>query len=565
MDSNGVIFQTEEGKNNPITESLLSAGGQKLVENYQRVLDHLKPRGEIATVHVDEIASKVALLYEKVRKIIDWKEEHLIRRGAIERVLKRRLISEMSRQKLIPIPNVDPHKAAEPMVLELIRGGHFTNDKIPQAKIGEVEKVLRKYIYILENNPLYGSANIKDKINLYNWLLEVAASEIEDTLEPPLKENLLINFMTETILEGIRVAPGTDLSEEEKRLQTYIAVHRALFHLDAPLISYHLIKYRYFPNWTNMEEAQLEKITKNITDLRKRIEDDLAHPFSSHFQKICEKYDTVYLILGDILEKLSDHPETISETFSDPALLEPQVKKSYDERLSTLKSRLTRAAIYSTLSIFVAGAFSLFVIEVPLAKLFYGKFSPLAVLVDILIPTAVMFLLVIIIKPPGEENFTRVVKETNKIVYKSEEKDIYEIKARKKKGWIISLTIGLLYALTSLISMALVFWIFQIARVPVTSLYIDTLNVAMIVFAALIIRQRAKEMIIEEKTSFSQFFLDVLSIPVAKLGQWLSVKWKEYNIVSVFFTAIVDIPFLTITEFIESWSNFLKEKKAEIR
>ena len=565
MDNNGIIFRTEEEKSNTNPESLLSAGGQKLVENYQRVLDSLKPRGEIATIHVDEIASKVALIYERIRKIIDWKEEHLIRRGAIERVLKRRLISEMSRNKLIPFPNVDPEKAAEPMVLELIRGGHFTNDKIPQAKIKDVEKVLKKYIYILENNPLYDSVNIKDKINLYNWLLEIAASEIEDTLEPPLKENLLINFMTETILERIRVSPGANLPEEEKRLQTYIAVHRALFHLDAPLISCHLIKYRYFSNWTDLGENQLEEVTKKITDLWKRIEEDLGHPFSSHFQKICEKYDTVYLILGDILEKLSKQPESINESFSDPAFLEPLIKESYDKRLSTLKSRLTRAAIYSTLSIFVAGALSLFVVEVPLAKLFYGSFSPLAVLVDILIPTAVMFLLVIIIKLPGEENFTRVVKETNKIVYKSEEKDIYEIKARKKKGWLMGLTIGLLYVLTSSISMALVFWVFRIARVPVTSLYIDTLNVAMIVFAALIIRQRAKEMTIEEKTSFSQFLLDVLSIPVARLGQWLSVKWKEYNIVSVFFTAIVDIPFLTITEFIENWSNFLKEKKAEIR
>jgi len=43
-------------------------------------------------IYVDEIASKVAKAYETVRRIVDWKEEHLIRRAAIERVIKRRFV-----------------------------------------------------------------------------------------------------------------------------------------------------------------------------------------------------------------------------------------------------------------------------------------------------------------------------------------------------------------------------------------------------------------------------------------------------------------------------------------
>jgi hypothetical protein len=86
----------------------------------------------------------------------------------------------------------------------------------------------------------------------------------------------------------------------------------------------------------------------------------------------------------------------------------------------------------------------------------------------------------------------------------------------------------------------------------------------MVVFAGTIIRQRAKELTIEEKRGFWQFLLDILSVPVAKLGQWLSNKWREYNIVSVFLTVLVDMPFSTLVEFIESWSTFLKEKKAEL-
>jgi len=64
-------------------------------------------------IYVDEIASKVAKFYETVRRIVDWKEEHLIRRAAIERVLKRRFVSKVYGISIIP--DVKPADAAEPL------------------------------------------------------------------------------------------------------------------------------------------------------------------------------------------------------------------------------------------------------------------------------------------------------------------------------------------------------------------------------------------------------------------------------------------------------------------
>jgi hypothetical protein len=257
-------------------------------------------------------------------------------------------------------------------------------------------------------------------------------------------------------------------------------------------------------------------------------------------------------------------PAQISKTVSDQKNLIAYIQKAYNKRLSTLKSRLYRAAIYSTLSIFVAGSLSLFIFEIPLAKLFYGNFNPLAIVVDIMLPTILMFILVALVRPPKESNLDKVIKEIIKIVYQFEEKDVYEIDLRKKRRIIFNFLTSLLYLIVNGVSLALVFLMFRIAQVPVTSLYIDTLNVAMIVFAALVIRQRAKELTVEEKVTFWEFLIDVLSIPIAKIGQWLANKWREYNIVSVFFIALIDMPFSTFIEFIENWRSFLKEKQAEL-
>jgi hypothetical protein len=545
---------------NTKTSRDLSPGFENLIDSYSTALEELEIKSEVSAIHVDEIASKVAVLYEKVRKIIDWKEEHLLRRAAIERILKRRLISELSNYSILP--NANPQKMAEPLVLELIRGGHFLNNNIPGIRISEIEDILEKYIYVLENSPLANTVKVKERINFYTWIIEICACEIEETLDQPAKENLLLNFMTETLNKRILLGKGMIMSPEEKIIQTYIAAHRTLYNLDNSIISYHLLKV-YYPQWLTPNKKLVSQITKNILEIKNNLENDLNHQHSSEFRKICEKYDTVFLIIGDIFNKLSKSEKEIKKTISQPKKLKKLVTEVYNNRLSTLKGRLTRAAIYSTLSILVASSLSLFIVEVPIAKLVYGEFSPLAITIDLLLPTLVMFLLVIAIKLPDQENLNLVIKEVLKVVYPQKEEDVYELRTHQR-GLVSNIIIKTVYAITSLGSIVFIFWLFWLAKIPLTSLILDTLNVSMVVFAGLIIRQRAKELTIDEKRGFWQFILDILSVPVAKLGQWLSNKWREYNIVSVFLTILVDMPFSSLVEFIESWSTFLKEKKAEL-
>ena len=567
MDKKVIFSQNSENDILDISEDegkVFSPPIGKLVKGYQKAF--LKPKSAKGPfIHVDEVASKVAAFYEKIRQIVDWKEEHLIRRGAIERILKRKLISELSGFSLVP--NLRISDITESLVLELIRGGHFPNDQIPQERIGAIQKTLEKCIYILEKAPLPSNgspAALKKRINFFNWILEIEACEIEEILDPPEKENALIECMTTSMEAKIHLRPADALTDEEKKKQIYIAVCRALFNLDAPIISYRLFKHRY-PQWKNLDEKTLAEVAGNIFSIQEEIEKDLNNPLSGEFLKICEKYDTIYLILNDVFEQFSDNVVKIPSELADEKKLERLAREAYGKKLSTLRIRLFRMAILSTLSIFIASSVSLFIIEVPLAKLFYGRFIPMAIFVDLMLPTALMFALVAMVRLPRKSNLEKLIEEIKKTVYLGEEKDIHEIKVGKKRSKVISFIIGLLYFLGSIVSLGFIFWIFKISRIPPTSIYIDTLNIAVIIFAALVIRQRAQELVVEEKNAVWEFLIDILSVPVAKVGQWLANKWKEYNIVSVFFTALIDMPFSALTEFIEHWSSFLKEKKSGIR
>ncbi len=523
-------------------------------------------------IYVDEVATKVAKFYELVRKIVDWKEEHLLRRGAVERMLKRRFISEIYGINILP--DINPAEIAEPFVMEVIRSGYFPNGKIAREKILDIQILLEKYLYILKNGSLKTDnvsegkskkelkAGIKKKINFYYWVIEIAACEIEDILDAPLRENALMDLMTECLVDKIKIVPEGRITEEEKYTQTYIAVHRTLYNLDAPIINYHLLKYKY-PDFFRSKEF-IPEFTEKVLDIWQELEGYLNHPKGSEFYNIAEKYDAAYLMIGDSMNKLEKSLDTLDEKVSEPHVFLALAEKSYKERLTTLKTRLLKLAVFSTLSIFVAGSASLVLFEIPIANFVHGKFFPWAIVADIGIPTLLMFVLVWMIRPPSEGNLDVVKEEVSKVIHVRDDSDVYEIRLNKRIRKALNFIFALIYLAGGLASLYFIYWIFKIAGVPWTSLYIDTVNVAMIVFAAMVIRQRAKELTIIEKENAVEFILDLFSIPLAKIGAWFSQKWKEYNIVSVFFVALVDFPFSSFVVTIEGWRNFIKEKRSEI-
>ncbi len=536
----------------------LSESTKKLISRYNLWQRSLKQK-DVPTIHVDEVAQKVAAFYEQIRTIIDWKEEHLMRRAAIIRNLKRRFL-DLELNNFSSTENI-----AEPLVIELIRGGYFPNDRIEESKIIDVKNIINKYVFIFKNSP--ENKKGKNGLNFYTSILEIAACEIEEALAPSIKEMALIDYMFVLMRERIKVHESIYtknlLQKEHTDIQIYIAVQQSLFKLDSPIISYNLIKYKY-PFWDSPSEEELLKISQNIYKILKTIEQDINHPLARKFYTICEKYDTPYLILGDILA--TSEPETIEEQLKDPATLEKLIKENYAKRLLDLKAKIKRAATYSTASIFITKILSLLILQIILIKIFGGHLNPLSFLADIAIPTLLMAGLVITISPPSSKNLHIAVLETVKIVYKKDKLDIYEIKLRKKRGFLTRFFLSLIYLMGAVITFGVIYGVFDYFEFPKTSVVINFIFIALILFAGTAIRTRAKELTIEEESSgFLGFISDILFLPITGMGGWMSNKWKQYNAIAAIFSALIDMPFSTFVEFLERWRGFIKEKKEDLR
>lgn len=514
-------------------------------------------------IHVDEIASKVAKFYELVRKVVDWKEDNVLRRAAIERILKRLLFAKMS--GLSNSYRAELGTIAETLTLDLIRGGHLPNDEIPRERIADIETALKKYVYFMQH-AIPSSSDpivIKNRINFQTFIIELAACEIEDILKQPILVNSLIMAMTESMIERIRVVPKDALTADEIQVQTYIAVCRTLFDLDDAFIVYHLLAMQY-TEWTKPTEEFITQMNSQIISIWEQSDSILKHPAAKQFYRICESWDTVYALIGDVMDAYADKPERLRSIFSDKRKFEAEIALNYDKRYKTLKKRLFTLAIFSTLSVFASNWFTFFVVEVPMANIFAEGFNLFNAFMDFLIPSVVMFFLVVIIRPPKPENKERVMQTIRDFVYADSRLNYYEVRIKGPRRPIIGFFIYTIYLTITVAAFWFVGWIFYVATLPITSVIFDTITIALTVFASVTIRNKSKELDVGERTGATEFVMDMLSVPMAKIGSYLAAKWKEYNVIAFLFTFLVETPVAVLIDIIEQWSQFIKDRRAEL-
>src|SRR5688572_17968529 len=87
MDPNDAQEQTKAAKESNIE---LSHYTKAFLKNFLAIKPKLPP-DEVSRIDVSQTVSFFALAYERVRNAVEYRESHLIRRAAIERILKRRL------------------------------------------------------------------------------------------------------------------------------------------------------------------------------------------------------------------------------------------------------------------------------------------------------------------------------------------------------------------------------------------------------------------------------------------------------------------------------------------
>ena len=131
----GYIGYQEFQKNEDQT-IILSQFTQALLDAIKSVKPKAKP-DDISALSVSQTVSFFALVYEKVRNAVEYRDDHLILRAAIERILKRRFSL-----------NPDGRGEAENLLRELLWARYYENNTLGEEKISQVQTIADKYFFL---------------------------------------------------------------------------------------------------------------------------------------------------------------------------------------------------------------------------------------------------------------------------------------------------------------------------------------------------------------------------------------------------------------------------------
>jgi len=503
---------------------------------------------DVPLIHVDHVASKIATLYEKLRQVIDYQEDHLLRKNTIERVLKRRLLLSS-----------DPEEIAPPLVFELIRGGYFPNDKIPETKIEEIKRLLAKYIFLIESSP--ASISRSERRKLAGWLESLASSEIEEKLVPRAKEKALLDYMVEELMARL-VFPESFLTDEQRKKElVFIASQKALLKADSALLNWRLLKFK-FPEFSDSPgKDYLITFSQNLSSIAREIEEEINHPLIKIIQRKAYGFSPIFWLFQDIV--LED-PQKALGLFGNPESLETRIKFAYDKRYRLLKKDNRRWGVRWVTSILLSKMLLALLIEVPYDRL-HGNFSTLALGVNMFVPPFLMFLIISSIRVPSADNKNRLSWEAMKIVYPKDGLEPIRIEEVKEKTGFIGLFLKLFFWSTSTAIFAGVIYLLLKINFSWLSIVIFLAFFSLISFSGMKIEATTKQLKVGEKEEgIIGFIADIFFLPFRNIGKWLSGQLQKYNLIILILNLFFEAPLQIFFEFLESWRGYIKKKKEEM-
>lgn len=506
------------------------------------------PDTSVATIEVHDTISNVAWAYEKLRQAIDYQDEHLLRKNAIERMLKRRLVAGTTADAI-----------AEPLILELIRGRYLPNKTLPVTLIGQAADVINRYVHLWTQVP-HMSREESDK--LFAWYLGMMSVELNEVLAPSEHDEALLKLMYRVTHRDISFAEE-HLSEEEKNTQLYIAIHRALLKSDQHIIQYHLFLRRH-PHWRTAAPEQIETLGERLPTIKAAIDMSILHPAGALLQRMMKKYTIIFLIFDDLAQQYGSEA---AQHMIYPEELVNDIKAAYANRRKRILGKITRSIIRSIIYVFLTKMLVLVLIEMPVEKIIYPDQTNIwPLIVNVAFPPFLLFFLGVTIRPAGQKNEIAVIEKVESLIYHGDERHVL-VKPRKpiRRSALLTGLFRFTYALTFILVFGGIISALTWLNFTPISTFIFLLFLSIVSFFGIRVRLLSKELlVVDQRENVFTVLFDFLTVPVLQVGRWISIRVPKINVAIFFLDVIIEAPFKAFLEASEGFFGFLREKREEI-
>jgi len=524
---------------------------QKLVKRVKEV-EQKKTEVDkgVPKIRLSKMIGKMAFLYEKFRNAIDYRDDHLLRKNAIYRILKRRLVHKIKAADVSRL-----------LINELIRARYLEDNKVPETKISQVSDVINKYIIL--HNLAIKYYEPKEVPELYEFILGLLASEVETVLVSSKIDNAYIEAFYHTVEDRILVKEDKIISKRELDLQTYVAIVKAISKPDDVLLSYKLFKL-YYPNWPTASRELINEIARNLKKLKNNIDIQINHPLGNHISKNLKSLAVYYKILRDIFES-EDREKSMEDIIQNPDILEDHIKSACNSLYKKVKNKLNKNVFRSIVYIFFTKMILAIIIEFPFDVYIYGHVNYITLAINILFPPLLLFLITMSVRTPGPKNTEKIINGIKKIVYEKDTDPIFEIKRSYGRSKVLNNLFKFIYSVTFILSYGIIIKILYEFDFNILNGFLFLLFLSIVSFFGIRVRTIAHDWrVIPYKENMLTFLLDIFSYPIIRVGKWISNKFSKLNVFVFILDFIIEAPFKSFIEIIEDWFTFVKEKKEEI-
>ncbi|MFA5069782.1 MAG: hypothetical protein WC528_00705 [Patescibacteria group bacterium] len=503
---------------------------------------------KIPKIHVSTTVSRMAYVYEKIRMAIDYTDEHLLRKNAIERILKRWLLEGK-------IETFD----VRTLLVELVRAGYLKNDTVPESVVFEVRQILEKFL-LLRKKAAYIKGG-EERLILNEWILKLASVEIENHFFPSYENQALTEYAY-SILSDKVVVDETETDERTKNTQLYIAIQRAVSKSDNAIISYGLFKL-YYPGWDKADGNLIDEIASHLPALKLTIDGQIKHPLGSVLGRQVKKY---IIILKTIKDLIRENPYKADQILSDPMLLREKIVAACDQRYKKARAKLMRSTTRTVIYVLCTKTILAFIFEIPFDILSYGIVHYSALVINIIFHPLLLIFIAANIFIPARQNTEKVIEAVRGLIYADEKEFVFVVfqkPIRRRKTW--NIIYNFLYFIVFIISFGAIIYLLRYLHFNAVSIFLFLLFLSLVSFFGIRNRETMRELIIiDKKRGFIGSLIDFFSLPIIRLGRWISLNTPRINIFTFFLDFIIEAPFKTLVEVLDDWMNFYKEKKEEI-
>ncbi|OGF28213.1 hypothetical protein A2303_00255 [Candidatus Falkowbacteria bacterium RIFOXYB2_FULL_47_14] len=524
---------------------------------YQEQARENKSDDEVAKIKVSDLISKMAFYYEKIRNTVDYKEEHLLRKNAIERILRRQIIIEGA----IAAKGPKAGEIARELLTELIRAAYLPNNAIPESKIEEISEVVDKYLklkqYLRQSKELFHEKN-----HVTGWLISLLACEVEEKLGRSETDLTIVDFMYDILSRTIEL-PENSPYQNDREIQIYVSIHRCYLKFDRDMLSFILFKH-YNPHWKNTPSQEtIEIIARKMEDMKERIEKSLDHPLAGQLNRIIGKYNVFFSILKDVI---IEDPRGVYDGFAkDPKAFARSVKKVCNKRYLTARKKLWRSAARSIIYIFITKSIFAIILEVPANKWFGEELNPVSLLINISFPALLLFMIVLFTRLPSEANSSRIAEGVEEVIFNEKKNRTYKLRPPVKRSKLMHTTFKLIYMVTFFLSFGTIVWVLDKLNFSWISIVIFLFFLAFVSFFSIRIRKNAKDLlIVEREENILSLLADFFYVPIVEAGKWLSEKFSRINVFVFILDFIIEAPFKIFVTIAEEWTKYVRERKDEI-